>query len=88
VALSVSETPTATARVRVREGSAWELRRSATSVSPADAGWDRLELGYSDPERLADRVTAFGADAVVEDPDEVRDAVVARLRLLATGGTA
>jgi len=88
VALSVAETPTATAAVRVRAGSAWELRRTATSSEPAGDGWDRLELGYSDPERLADRVTAFGADAVVEGPAEVRDAVVARLRLLATGGAA
>jgi len=88
VALSVAETPTATAVVRVREGSAWELRRSATATAPAEGGWDRLELGYSDPERLADRVTAFGADAVVESPAEVRDAVVARLRLVAVGGDA
>lgn len=88
VALSVAETPTATAVVRVRAGSAWELRRSATSSTPAGEGWDRLELGYSDPERLADRVTAFGPDAVVEGPAEVRDAVVARLRLLAAGGAA
>lgn len=88
VARSVAETPTSTAVVRVRAGSAWELRRAATSVAPAGAGWDRLELGYSDPERLADRVTAFGADAVVDSPAEVRDAVVARLRLLATGGAA
>lgn len=85
VGLSVAETPTATAVVRVRAGSAWELRRAATGTSPAGDGWHRLELGYSDPERLADRVTAFGADAVVEAPDEVRDAVVARLRLLAVG---
>lgn len=88
VARSVAETPTATAVVRVRAGSAWELRRAATSTEPLTSDWDRLELGYSDPERLADRVTAFGADAVVESPDEVRDAVVARLRLLAGAGSA
>lgn len=83
VASSVAETPTATAVVRVRAGCAWELRRQSLSTAAAAQGWDRLELGYSDPERLADRVTAFGADAVVESPPEVRDAVVSRLCLLA-----
>ncbi len=72
-----------TARVRIRVGTCWELRRAATSVEPAGAGWETVELGYGDPDRFADRVTGYGADAVVESPDEVRTAVVHRLSTLA-----
>jgi len=85
VARSVTETPTATAQVRVRRGSGGELRRAATAVRDDVEGWELLEVGYSDPERLAERVTGYGADAVVVSPDEVRAAVVARLRAIAGG---
>jgi proteasome accessory factor B len=87
VARSVTEAPTATATVRVRRGSGGELRRAATAVRPEEDGWEVLEVGYSDPERLAERVAGYGADAVVTAPDEVRAAVVARLRAIteATG---
>jgi len=77
-----TDTPRTTARVRLRSGAGWELRREATTTSP-DARWDVVEVGYSDPERFADRVTGYGADAVVLGPDEARDAVVRRLRALA-----
>jgi proteasome accessory factor B len=43
-----------------------------------------VELGFTDPERLADRVTGFGADAVVLSPPAAREAVVRRLRGLAS----
>ncbi|MCU1599993.1 MAG: transcriptional regulator-like protein [Frankiales bacterium] len=76
--------PHLTARVRVRTGSCWELRRNATSVTPDEAGWDVVELGFSDAGRFADRVTGYGADAVVLEPSDVRTAVVDRLTALAT----
>jgi proteasome accessory factor B len=82
VARMAGDDPTTTASVRVRSGAAWALRREATAVRPADDGWDLLEVGYSDPERFADRVAGYGADAVVEGPDEARDAVVRRLESL------
>jgi proteasome accessory factor B len=72
-----------TARVRIRTGSCWELRRAATSVEPAEDGWEVVEIGYGDPERFADRVTGYGADAVVDSPEEARQAVVQRLSALA-----
>jgi proteasome accessory factor B len=77
-----------TARVRLRAGAGWALRREATSTAPATAeeggdGWDVVEVGYSDPERFADRVTGFGADAVVLAPEEARAAVIRRLEALA-----
>ena len=80
--MAAGSTPT-TATVRVRHGAAWELRRIATSTAPDAPGWDVVELGYSDAERLADRVAGYGADAVVLSPPEARDAVVRRLEALA-----
>ncbi len=82
VARMAGEQVRATARVRVRAGTCWALRSEATACVPGD-GWDVLELGFSDPERLADRVTGFGADAVVLAPADARDAVVRRLRAAA-----
>ncbi len=73
----------ATARVRVRAGTCVALRQDATPRGSGDDGWDELSVGYSDPERLADRVTGFGADAVVLAPAEARAAVVRRLRAAA-----
>jgi len=75
--------PSTTARVRIRAGSCWELRRAATSIEPEDEGWEVVELSYGDPSRFADRVTGYGADAVVESPVEAREAVVHRLSVLA-----
>jgi proteasome accessory factor B len=72
-----------TARVRLRSGAGWALRREATSTTPDGDGWDVVEVGYSDPERFADRVAGFGADAVVLAPEEARAAVVRRLEALA-----
>ena len=82
VARMAGEDPRTTATVRLRPGAAWALRREAAGVTTDADGWDRLEVGYSDPERFADRVAGYGADAVVESPDEARDAVVRRLKAL------
>lgn len=84
VARMSGEEPRTNAAVRVRSGAAWALRREAGAVTPDGQGWDTLELGYSDPERFADRVTGYGADVVVVSPEEARDAVVRRLQALAT----
>lgn len=75
-----------TATVRVRRGAGAGLRRYAASVSTGDdpgAGWDVLELRYSDAESLASRLAGYGSAVVVTDPPEVREAVVRQLRALA-----
>lgn len=77
-----SGTSSTSAKVRIRTGTCWELRRAAVSTE-AGEGWDVVELGYGDPERFADRVTGYGADAVVLEPEEARQAVVRRLEALA-----
>jgi len=81
-----SDEPRATARVAVRPGAGWELRRAATATAadPDREGWSIVDVGFSDPQRLADRVTGYGADAVVLSPPAARNAVVARLRELAS----
>jgi len=79
------DAPRATARVRLRAGAGAGLRRQAAASSPDVDGWDVVEVGFSDPERFAESVTGFGADAVVLGPDEARDAVVRRLRALTLG---
>jgi predicted DNA-binding transcriptional regulator YafY len=83
VARMASDEPRTTALVRLRARAGWELRKEATAVRPDGDGWDVAEVGFSDPERLADRVAGYGADAVVLSPADARDAVVRRLRALA-----
>jgi proteasome accessory factor B len=77
------DTTERTAVVRVRSGKALALRHRATSDVPADDGWDRLEIGFGRLETLVDEVLGYGPDAVVEGPDDLRSAVVARLRAVA-----
>ena len=72
--------------VRARPGTAIGLRRSATSLGPADDGDDRLELRTTEPWALAGQLAAYGADVLVESPAEVREAVVGRLTRLAAMG--
>jgi proteasome accessory factor B len=70
---------TAAATVLARPGRAAGVRRWAEQTVPGPDG-DRLLLRYADPEGLASWLVGYGADVVVLDPPEVRDAVVARLR--------
>jgi len=74
--------PRSTAQVAVREGAGLGLRRTATEVRPADPGWDHLQLGYFDTDRMAGDLAAHGPAVVVLGPAELRAAVVARLRAL------
>jgi proteasome accessory factor B len=69
--------------VRARPGGAVGLRRAAIPLGPADDGEDLLELRTTEPGALADRLAAYGADVVVEEPTAMREAVLSRLRRLA-----
>jgi proteasome accessory factor B len=87
----VSETPTgAQALVWVADGRATALRRAGRSTGARQlAGRDgeviELEIGSSD--RLARDIAGYGADAVVLDPQPLRDNVLARLRAQAAGAS-
>jgi proteasome accessory factor B len=85
---SVGEQRTDTARLRVRDDRGRALRRRATRTHEAGE-WTELEVPFTDPDALADEVTGYGPDVVVDAPDEVRELVVQRLRgALAPGGGA
>jgi proteasome accessory factor B len=67
-----------TAKLRVRPGAGYELRRRATSTATGGA-YDVLEVPFSDLRRMADLVAGYGASAVVDAPGELRAAVVETL---------
>lgn len=80
----IGETPTGTrATVWVADGRATALRRRATVVGPRELGGRggqdiAIEIGSSD--RLAREIASYGADAVVLEPQALRDDVLGRLR--------
>ncbi|MFB9376484.1 helix-turn-helix transcriptional regulator [Kineococcus gynurae] len=83
VAGSVGERVSRPARVRLRAGAGLALRRRGRSVAAAEplpAGWDLLEVEVGDTEPAADELASFGADVVVLDPPDLREAVLRRLR--------
>ncbi|HEX6514616.1 MAG TPA: WYL domain-containing protein [Nocardioidaceae bacterium] len=76
--------PDRRARVLVRRGAAHGLRRHAEEVGgDTPVGWDRIEVAYGRTEALADEILGYGADVTVEEPEELRTQVVARLREVA-----
>ncbi len=75
---------TGRATILVQHGRAGGVRRWAQDVTPGPDG-DRMVLRYAEPEWFGSWLAQFGADVVVLDPPEVRDAVVQRLREIATG---
>jgi len=79
------EEATRTSKVRVRKGAALGLRRHARECDAGEApeGWQVLEIPYGRTEALADEVLGYGADVVVEEPPELRNLVVDRLRAAA-----
>jgi proteasome accessory factor B len=75
--------PDRVATVLVRTGAAHGLRRHAHPAAGQDGvpvGWERLEATYGAAEGFADEVLGYGADVVVETPQDVRASVVRRLR--------
>ena len=74
---------TGIARIRLRRGSGYGLRRRAADSHPLADDWDVVAVRYADPGDLAAEVAGYGADAVVLEPDDVRSRVVAHLRAVA-----
>jgi proteasome accessory factor B len=71
-----------TAVLRVRPGVGVRLRQHAVAIRPddADPGWDLVTTRYGDTGWFADYAASFGADVVVLDPPDLREAVIARLK--------
>ncbi|CAA9361440.1 MAG: FIG005453: Putative DeoR-family transcriptional regulator [uncultured Nocardioidaceae bacterium] len=71
------------ARLRVRPGSAIGLRRHAAAVRSGAPDWDEVEVDYGRTDALVDELLGYGADVVVDAPDDLRASVVTRLREVA-----
>ena len=72
-----------TAVLRVRSGAGVGLRQHAVSVQADDSvppGWDLVTTRFADVGSFADYAASFGPDAVVVDPPDLREAVIARLK--------
>jgi proteasome accessory factor B len=72
---------TRTCKLRIRAGAGYGLRRHAVRSEPAgQAGWDLVEVRYSDQGWWAEHIASFGADVVVLEPVDLREAVIGRLK--------
>lgn len=87
VAQTVAETPTGgQARVWVADGRATALRRDGRAVEApaalqlAGRNGEVIELDIGSIDRLARDIAGYGADAVVLEPESLREDVLARLR--------
>jgi proteasome accessory factor B len=80
--------PHRTAVVALRSGRGPTLRRRGRPAStdvPLPAGFETLEVRFSDLRTLAEEIVRYGADAVVLDPPELRQQVMEMLtRVTAT----
>ena len=75
--------PQGVAKLLVKPEGGQGLRRRALSVVAGEDDWDKMMVTYWDEESFADELAQYGADVVAVDPPEVRDTLLARLRLLA-----
>jgi proteasome accessory factor B len=73
-------TPVRTAVLRIRQGTGYGLRRRATSEQPAEDGWDLVEAPFSEAGWYAGYIASFGADVVVIEPVDLREAVIGHLK--------
>ncbi|ACY97882.1 MULTISPECIES: helix-turn-helix transcriptional regulator [Thermomonospora] len=87
IAFDRGEAPAAprSATVRLRAGAAQGLRRWAGEVRPGDGEWDEAELTFGEAERFAPYLARFGADVVVLDPPDLREAVICHLKSVLAG---
>ena len=71
-----------TAVVQVRDGAGYGLRRGASGVrpDPEHAGWDLADVPFSDVGWQAEHLASFGADVIVLEPADLREAVIGRLK--------
>ncbi len=76
--------------IRVRSGTGHALRRRARTVGEVDGAWSLLDLDYRDLDGFAEELAGYGPDVVVEQPGELADRVLERLRaaVAAHGGGA
>jgi proteasome accessory factor B len=69
-----------TATLKIRAGTGFGLRRWATRERADGDGWDLVDVPFSDPSWFAEHIASFGADVMVSEPADLRDAVITRLK--------
>jgi len=69
-----------TAVLKIRAGTGFGLRRRASREQPGSDGWDLVDVPFSDAGWFAEHIASFGADVVVSEPADLRDAVITRLK--------
>lgn len=85
------DVPDRSAVLLARTGSAIGLRRRGRLREPdvtgpdGSSGWDRLEVDFGSLDDFAGELLGYADAVVVESPEELRDAVVERLRVVAGG---
>jgi proteasome accessory factor B len=73
-------------RLRIRAGAGHGLRRYAVSTVPdttgpdTEPGWDVVEVSFADSGWFTEHIASFGADVVVLEPVDLREAVIGRLK--------
>jgi proteasome accessory factor B len=73
--------PPRTCRLRIRAGAGYGLRRHALSVIPdTEPGWDLVDVNFTENGWWSEQIASFGADVVVLEPVDLRDAVIGRLK--------
>lgn len=80
VSRSVPPAQHSPAILRVRVGRGHALRRRARSVGDVDDDWSLLDVDYLDIDEFASQLASYAADVIVEQPAELRTAVLDRLR--------
>ena len=70
-----------TALIYLRSGRALNLRARAKALKTDMKvdGWDLVELGFRDRERLIEEVLWYGDDAVLHSPADIREEIISRL---------
>lgn len=81
------DVPEQRARLRLRPGTGWSLRRSAEPTPSGEetadqhhGARDEVLVVFRDPERFADQLVGLGPDVEVVEPAELRAVVRARLQ--------
>jgi proteasome accessory factor B len=77
---TVRDEPQGKARLRVRTGAGFYLRRRATAVAPDGDGWDVVDVAYVEDRWLVEELASYGPTVVVLDPPELAAAVRRRLQ--------
>jgi proteasome accessory factor B len=77
--------PAEAAILHIRTGRGQSLRRIAERVTTIADDVDEVEVRYSSPWELASEVASHGPDVVVVSPQNVREAVIQRLRAAVSG---